>query len=58
MKKDSIAKFAAASIVGLDTVVGGGGCKSKGGKSKKSKKSKSQKSRGGDCYTPPTNPCR
>jgi len=52
--KDSIAKFAQSSIIGLDTVIGGGGkCKAKSG-SKKSKKSKSKKSKksGGGCCSP------
>lgn len=56
--KDSIAKFADASITSLDTVIGGGGCgcKPKSGGSHKSKKTqktkktgshKSHKSKGG-----------
>ncbi len=59
--KDSIAKFADASITSLDTVIGGGGCgcKPKSGshkskktgshKSKKTKSHKSKKSHGG-CF--------
>ena len=54
--KDSIMKFAAAGIQGLDTVTGGKGCKPSGGskkkKSGKSNKAKSggNKSGGGGCY--------
>ena len=54
--KDSIMKFAAAGIQGLDTVTGGKGCKPSGG-SKKSGKSNKAKSGGGKsgggngCYT-------
>ncbi len=57
MKKESILKFAAAGIQGLDTVTGGGGCytpppcgcppppcKNKSGSKNKRKSSKSRKS--------------
>lgn len=50
--KDSITKFAEASITSLDTVIGGGGkCKAKSGSKKSHKSAKSHKSKksGGNC---------